>query len=125
MSTVYEDYLFACARVTPNRRYYEAFSFVRQKIRLGTPDEVIIQEFRVLHNTLPTVYSIAKGKTLTQEVLDKFKRGLIEMDRRQEQRRILNQKKLMKGLFVIVSLEDGGRLWPAKGILLRRSSLTT
>ncbi len=93
MSTVYEDYLFACARVTPNRRYYEAFSFVRQKIRLGTPDEVIIQEFRVLHNTLPTVYSIAKGKTLTQEVLDKFKRGLIEMDRRQEQRRILNQKK--------------------------------
>lgn len=93
MSSVYEDYLFACARLKPNRRYSEAFSFVKQKISLGTPDDIIIQEFRVLHDTLPSVYSISKGETLTQEVLDRLKRGLKEIERRQGQRQLLNQKK--------------------------------
>ena len=77
--TKLNDILYARERLALEHPYAEAFRFIRDKILLGATNKEIMDDFRVLHSTIPEVYSVSKGCGLTYEVLERFRSG-IEMD---------------------------------------------
>ncbi len=77
--TKLNDILYARERVALEHPYAEAFRFIRDKILLGATNKEIMDDFRVLHSTIPEVYSVSRGSGLTYEVLERFRSG-IEMD---------------------------------------------
>lgn len=77
--TKLNDILYARDRLALEDPYAEAFRFIRDKILLGATNEEIMDDFRVLHCTIPEVYSVSRGCGLTFEVLERFRSG-IEMD---------------------------------------------
>ena len=77
--TKLNDILYARERLTLEHPYAEAFRFIRDKILLGATNEEIMDDFRVLHCTIPEVYSVSRGCGLTFEVLERFRSG-IELD---------------------------------------------
>ena len=77
--TKLNDILYARERLALEHPYAEAFRFIRDKILLGATNEEIMDDFRVLHCTIPEVYSVSRGCGLTFEVLERFRSG-IELD---------------------------------------------
>lgn len=77
--TKLNDILYARERLALEHPYAEAFRFIRDKILLGATNEEIMDDFRVLHFTIPEVYSVSRGCGLTFEVLERFRSG-IELD---------------------------------------------
>lgn len=77
--TKLNDILYARDRLALEDPYAEAFRFIRDKILLGATNEEIMDDFRVLHCTIPEVYSVSRGCGLTFEVLERFRSG-IELD---------------------------------------------
>lgn len=77
--TKLNDILYARERLALEHPYAEAFRFIRDKILLGATNKEIMDDFRVLHSTIPEVYSVSRGSGLTYEVLERFRSG-IEMD---------------------------------------------
>lgn len=77
--TKLNDILYARERLDLEHPYAEAFRFIRDKILLGATNEEIMDDFRVLHCTIPEVYSVSRGCGLTFEVLERFRSG-IELD---------------------------------------------
>ena len=77
--TKLNDILYARERLALEHPYAEAFRFIRDKILLGATNKEIMDDFRVLHSTIPEVYSVSRGCGLTYEVLERFRSG-IEMD---------------------------------------------
>ena len=77
--TKLNDILYARERLALEHPYSEAFRFIRDKILLGATNEEIMDDFRVLHCTIPEVYSVSRGCGLTFEVLERFRSG-IELD---------------------------------------------
>lgn len=77
--TKLNDILYARDRLALEHPYSEAFRFIRDKILLGATNEEIMDDFRVLHCTIPEVYSVSRGCGLTFEVLERFRSG-IELD---------------------------------------------
>lgn len=77
--TKLNDILYARERLALEHPYAEAFRFIRDKILLGATNKEIMDDFRVLHGTIPEVYGVSRGSGLTYEVLERFRSG-IEMD---------------------------------------------
>lgn len=77
--TKLNDILYARERLALEHPYAEAFRFIGDKILLGATNEEIMDDFRVLHCTIPEVYSVSRGCGLTFEVLERFRSG-IELD---------------------------------------------
>lgn len=67
---------YSRGRTKSTSQFSEAFRFVRDKILMGASDQQILEEFQVLHDTLPDVYSIKGGGTLSLIVLKKFRAGV-------------------------------------------------
>lgn len=74
--TKLDDILFVRERLALDHPYSEAFRFIRDKILLGATDREILDDFRILHNTIPEVYSVSKGYGLTYDVLQRVRSGL-------------------------------------------------
>lgn len=74
--TKLDDILFVRERLALDHPYSEAFRFIRDKILLGATDKEILDDFRILHNTIPEVYSVSKGNGLTYDVLQRVRSGL-------------------------------------------------
>lgn len=72
-------------------KYSEAFRFIRDKILMGATDAQILEEFRILHENIPEVYSTNGGGTLSPLVLKNFRAG-VEADTSRRDR----MKKFMK-----------------------------
>lgn len=60
---------YARNRMLSTAKYSEAFRFIRDKILMGATDAQILEEFRILHENIPEVYSTNGGGTLSPLVL--------------------------------------------------------
>lgn len=74
--TKLDDILFVREKLAVDYQYSEAYRFIRDKILLGATDSEIMEDFSVLHNTIPEVYSVSRGLGLTYDVLQKVRSGL-------------------------------------------------
>ena len=82
-----EQITYSRNRMLSTAKYSEAFRFIRDKIMMGTSDKQILEEFGVLHEAIPEVYSINGGRPLSSAVLKQFRAGVEAEVSRQEKRK--------------------------------------
>ncbi len=73
-------------------KYSEACRFIRDKILMGATDSQILEEFRILHESILDVYSTHGGGTLSPLVLKNFRVGVEADNRRREKMRVFMQE---------------------------------
>lgn len=67
---------YARRKTISTSKFSEAFRFVRERILNGASDHQILEEFTILHDSIPDVYCVQGGGTLTSPILKRFRAGI-------------------------------------------------